>query len=577
MMRIRVFPDVAKITQKMRRHFLLLRPRAIQISIQDLLCSIIALYDVSLPNIGMEDLRASICARGAKTIVLVQDEREVIEEYQKKISRIDENDYSTTHIKNVFVKQEEKEKIRMLSAVFSDSESSEDEEIETESERENKEQFNTAMKEFLAIVQERRQQRREMYATRAIFNLQTVGIESRILAALTFQRTVLKSKEIIIQLSLMSTRRRYRRCGVGKYMMKLLKDPSLVGLYDAIVTHADSGAVKFFKRCDFSDDILLNSKFREFEDDWTNTTTMSFFPPFNMGMGTLINIKDVELEIEFWKKKSLAAYQAQTVFMTRLAQETKDLRKQLISQKEKTINLAKELEKTKVEKFQLEKKVLQYQLEETQQLLRRESNSYSDDMEELQNEIKQEFIENLNDSLGMQASSIEVKELVQASIHTDVKISVDTHVSELTEPDLRTRLYYCGGLDQPERLKQILTSGFSIQDFHTGIYGKGLYFSSNASVACKFSPPHQLLVADVYLGSTETVLQKEINRIGPSEGFDSILIPGRLNENFSSEQSDLDQEFVIFSHLQVFPVCLLIYYIGEKDEIVRGENITNVI
>lgn len=43
---------------------------------------------------------------------------------------------------------------------------------------------------------------------------------------------------------------------------QLLKDVSLVGFYDAIVTHADSRAIELFASCDFSDDIILNSRFR---------------------------------------------------------------------------------------------------------------------------------------------------------------------------------------------------------------------------------------------------------------------------------------------------------------------------
>nr|XP_033798792.1 uncharacterized protein LOC117359685 [Geotrypetes seraphini] len=139
----------------------------------------------------------------------------------------------------------------------------------------------------------------------------------------------------------------------------------------------------------------------------------------------------------------------------------------------------------------------------------------ADDMENLISEIKQEFITSMKESLEKHGFYAEVKELVQASVHTDVKKSLDMHVSVLIEPSFHTRLYFCGGLDQPERLKEILISGFSIQDFQTGIYGKGLYFSSRAYTACKFSP-----------------------------------VPGRLSGCFSSQEPASSQEFVIFSHLQ---------------------------
>lgn len=39
-------------------------------------------------------------------------------------------------------------------------------------------------------------------------------------------------------------------------------DPSVVGPYDAVVVHADNGALDFFERCGFSDDVVLNSRWR---------------------------------------------------------------------------------------------------------------------------------------------------------------------------------------------------------------------------------------------------------------------------------------------------------------------------
>nr|XP_033798791.1 uncharacterized protein LOC117359684 [Geotrypetes seraphini] len=297
------------------------------ISVQDLLYIVVALYDVYLPNIGVEDLQACICARGAKTTVLIRDELEVVDEYKQKASDNGKSDCSTTIVENFFIKKEEKEKSWMLSAIFSDSESS-DEDNEIESIKEDKERFNTDMKKFITCVQERRKQRNQMQDTGASISPQSIGIESRIVAAMTFQRSVLKSKEVVVRLLLLSTRKRYQHSGAGHYMVELLKDPSFVGAYDAILTHADQDAVTFFKHCDFNDDVLLNSKFREFEEEWTYTTTMSFFPPFNMGKKHFMDIKDIEVEMEFWKTKSLAAYQTQTILMNKMFLEIKTLRKQ---------------------------------------------------------------------------------------------------------------------------------------------------------------------------------------------------------------------------------------------------------
>ena len=45
-----------------------------------------------------------------------------------------------------------------------------------------------------------------------------------------------------------------------------MKDPDFVGPYDAIVTYADPDAVKFFESQDFTDDAILNSKYRYVND-----------------------------------------------------------------------------------------------------------------------------------------------------------------------------------------------------------------------------------------------------------------------------------------------------------------------
>lgn len=44
--------------------------------------------------------------------------------------------------------------------------------------------------------------------------------------------------------------------------LKRMKDPGLVGTYDAVVTFADPSAVDFFTKKEFSDDLVLNSRYR---------------------------------------------------------------------------------------------------------------------------------------------------------------------------------------------------------------------------------------------------------------------------------------------------------------------------
>ncbi|CAI9607237.1 unnamed protein product [Staurois parvus] len=123
---------------------------------------------------------------------------------------------------------------------------------------------------------------------------------------------------------------------------------------------------------------------------------------------------------------------------------------------------------------------------------------------------------------------------------------VKTYVSKLHDTDVHQRMYYYDRRHRLEPLVEILNRGFSPEDVQQGEYGNGIYFS--ASPAAAISMAHHVLVADVYIGRTQTDAVKSASRTSPPIGFDSIQIPGRRST-----------EFVIFSHLQAIPVCLLKY------------------
>ncbi|RXM29569.1 Tyrosine aminotransferase [Acipenser ruthenus] len=278
----------------------------------DVLCTVVALYDVCLPEVGPEDVHSTVYSPGASTILLVRDEKEVLEEYRQR---------TLSHRENETIPQQpadtrDEEHQGRFSLAFSDTEGSleEGEESGEDSDREDWERFNGGVNEFLLKVIDRRVQRRKAQENREILP-SAIGIESRIVAAATYELKRLKSGEKVLQLALLSTRKRYRGCGMGRYLLELLKDHSVCGSYDALLVHADRDAVEFFARCGFSDDIILNSKFR--------------------------------------RVKSLAAYQAQAVCMTRLAQEVATLRKQLVSQREQIDTLSTELEREREDRHQL--------------------------------------------------------------------------------------------------------------------------------------------------------------------------------------------------------------------------------
>ncbi|XP_007902871.1 uncharacterized protein si:dkeyp-50b9.1 isoform X1 [Callorhinchus milii] len=567
------------------------------VSNQELVHTVTALYDVCLPNIGPEDLGATICARGTKTIILARDEKEVCEEYMK-IARTSLVDIPDTKLSN----QDEEEKPGLFSEVFSDSESIE-EESETESDKELNEQeekLKAGVKHFLKSVKKRRHQRYTMKENSNI-PLTAIGMESRIVAAMSYERSVTKSGDRVVQLTLLSTRKRYRGCGVGRYLLQVLKDPAVVGKYDALLAHADSSAIKFFTHCGFSDDVMLNRKFKEFEDDWTYSTMMSYFPPFSLGNNTTfcafpVEEKQIKLELQLWGEKSLAAYQAQAICMTKMLNEITALRTQIASQKELIDSLTSDLERAHDMNLQIEKKFLDYKVKKNREILQLSNITtefdlslggkcltdtdhlqHTIDSSDIQSShkddslvkwssavdeyklIEQGFADSMKKESGLINNQFEVAALLKANLRKETRCLIESCMTNMVEPMYRTTLYYCGGLECPKRIQLIMEEGFSEEDFTDGIYGQGLYFSPNGFTASLFSVPGSILVANVCIGNTETVMTKNRERNSPSKGFDSILVPGRLCDAGISCGSDRTQEYVIFNQLQALPVGLLKY------------------
>ncbi|KAM9502176.1 uncharacterized protein ACWYII_000035 [Salvelinus alpinus] len=129
---------------------------------------------------------------------------------------------------------------------------------------------------------------------------------------------------------------------------QLLKTQSVCGAYDAFLAHADTDAVDFFSCCGLTDDALLNDKFREVRDEWTNTTLMSYLPPSTTESESRspgFSLMLLELEVEMASTKALAAYQQQAVCVTRLVREVKTLREQLELQRREVETLNNELDK----------------------------------------------------------------------------------------------------------------------------------------------------------------------------------------------------------------------------------------
>ncbi len=153
----------------------------------------------------------------------------------------------------------------IFSDLFSDPESEE----EPESDSDSKIDSTSGLKTFLE-------------KSRA--NKTAQPLLERLVAVATIQKTstfqLPGQDEWVIDLQLMSVRRKYRGLNMGKYLINLVQNKNFVGNFDAIVTSSDLDAIKFYEKYGFNIDPILNSKYKFIGDIWTNTTKMCYVPPY---------------------------------------------------------------------------------------------------------------------------------------------------------------------------------------------------------------------------------------------------------------------------------------------------------
>ncbi|XP_022250621.1 uncharacterized protein LOC106466848 isoform X2 [Limulus polyphemus] len=227
--------------------------------------------------------------------------------------------------------------------VFSDSEDGTDSNSEIE-EEEDLDDFSRGLQVFLKAAALRKRGRRA-----GSIDITQVGMENRVMAAATFQKNYRIPGSKVVSLILLSVRKKFRKCGLGNFLLEKLKSPSVVGPYDALVVRANNSTVQFFIKNGFTDDIILNSKFREVDESWNDCTLMTYLPPFDGHYPSLPGTTEwdrpealaaMEDEIEKWKQKSLEAYQAQVTCLTRLQQEVLRLH-ELLKTQQMTIHTLK--------------------------------------------------------------------------------------------------------------------------------------------------------------------------------------------------------------------------------------------
>ncbi|XP_074611990.1 uncharacterized protein LOC141866394 [Acropora palmata] len=530
-----------------------------------------------------------LCCKSDSGVVLIEDERED----DKHVEKTRGEDKSNAKEKEI--------EPRKFDGVFSDTESEESAESEDE-----EEDFSKGAEDFVKAARQRRTERHDKVSE------SSVGIESIVIGAATFERSYSiarqRPSEKVIQLDLLAVRKRCRKSGVGKFLVETLKDPTIIGPYDTIAVYADNEAVDFFKRNGFTDDVVLCSRFSELTDNWINSTLMCYLPPFtgsdySGAFRSEEDLKAMDEDIRKWREKSLEAYQAQTSCVMRMQHEIKTLRAIVDTQEEAIKTLTSAKERIEKEKYKLEKELLAYKMREKDGVLvDGDSEDDGDLYEALAEMLSKKHVTDSELDLDLEAishgdfrdvpeedeefvssfiTSRSEKQLVQqlkrsllsTKNYSDIVVNsvkkveschiafmetgFDSRAQRLGDPVICTQLYFCGGASD-EQIERIMKQGFSKKDFTRGPYGKGLYFSAQACQAAAFSAPGKLLLCNVGLGLTESVVVQDRGRSLPPPGYDSILTAGRTPSPVSSQASP-QQEYVVFDPLQAIPVYLVEY------------------
>lgn len=147
--------------------------------------------------------------------------------------------------------------------------------------------------------------------------------------------------EWIIDLELLSVRKKYRGFSLGKYLISLIQNEQFVGPFDAIVTSSDPDAVQFYEKYSFLSDPILNSKYSHIGDLWTNTTKMCYLPPYcnpitkedisnaSDDMSYINELTLMEKDFKRWQKTMFTGYQSQAQLFFKFKQEILTLKAKL--------------------------------------------------------------------------------------------------------------------------------------------------------------------------------------------------------------------------------------------------------
>jgi len=419
----------------------------------------------------------------------------------------------------------------------------------------------------------------------------------------------------ILQVTLIGTRTKYQTLGVGGRLLETVKNPTVAGEYDVLITYADHSAVPFFKRHGFTDDVILASRFRTLTDKWDQSILMCYYPhpsvphnPTPLQQQDYVDLTSLDSRIETWRSRRLEEYSAELGLIEQMRSELKFLRGK-VSRYEKQISyLTSELSRERTERDLLEKNLAinsgmkhseghQYtqslprlvklelahlfskatvsvppHLPDSNQVsLRQQEREGSDPASVFVNvdpgnveyrSVANEVSNAVKEGHGI--SALRVTGIMKHSVADSHKLLLrfSQRLRTMKDSSIHLRLFYGA---PAETLYRVLQNGFDLSQpacSSLESFGHGLYFSKFASKAHHYNDGSgMLLIALVALGETETVVSCDPARISPSPNYDSIYTPGRRMPYESAEKArtPFNEEYVVFESSQALPIYIVSY------------------
>ncbi|XP_065920354.1 uncharacterized protein [Dysidea avara] len=334
---------------------------------QDLVHAVVGLNDVCLPDLDTDPIYSTVCATGAKTIVILRSVEDVLQQRKQELASDNKKLKKSTSLSEAaaVTSTDSDPVVTGISDTFEDlyscSSSEDDEEYSDDS-------TNILSKSRETFLKEAHQRR-----SHDLSSIDSVGVEHRVVACATFSRVSIKPGETAVQISLVAVRKHFRACGIGRYLMMNMKDYAVVGQYDVLLCYADHKAVSFFHRYGFTDNPIIAHKWRHLMDPWDNSTLMSYIAPFSgptlsLGTNTVTAIGNMEKHLEAWLQEGFSQHYRQLSFMERLRNEIILLHAKVQSQQEVIATLTSELDHVSMEKQVIEKEFTAYRRQANQML-----------------------------------------------------------------------------------------------------------------------------------------------------------------------------------------------------------------